>query len=83
MQAVIQKWGNSQAIRLPKVILETANLKENEPVQIFAEQDQIIIKKTAVRRHKTLKERLEGFDAADYIFEEWDTGLSVGREVFR
>lgn len=79
MQSTIQKWGNSQAIRLPKAILETAQLGENEMVQILAEPGAITIKKSPDRKHRTLKERLAGFDGA-YRFEEWDTGGAVGRE---
>ena len=45
MLTTIQKWGNSQAIRLPKAILETASIQENEQVQILAEQGKIIIVK--------------------------------------
>jgi len=81
MYSMIQKWGNSQAIRLPKAILEMARLGENEPVQILVEQEKIIIKKTATGKHKTLKERLAGFEG-EYVFEEWDTGAPVGREVW-
>lgn len=80
MLSTIQKWGNSQAIRLPKAVLETAQLKENETVQIIAEQDRIIIKKADTFRHKTLKERLANY-SGEYIFEEWDTGRPVGKEV--
>lgn len=80
MRSTIQKWGNSQAIRLPKAILEMAQIKENEKVQIFAEQDKIIIRKADMLKHKTLKERLAGFEG-EYVFSEWDTGVSVGREV--
>lgn len=80
MNSLIQKWGNSQAVRLPKAILEIAHLGENEPVQIFAEQGRIIIKRASGIKHKTLKERLEGFEG-DYVFEEWDTGVPVGQEV--
>jgi len=80
MQATIQKWGNSQAIRLPKAILEAAQLGENEKVQIFAEHDKIIIKKAAAIKHRTLTERLEGFEG-NYSGEEWNTGAPVGREV--
>lgn len=81
MQATIQKWGNSQAIRLPKAILDTAQLGENEPVQIFAERDKIIIKKAVTMKHRTLAERLEGFDG-EYVFKEWDTGAPMGREAW-
>ncbi|MDR1065766.1 MAG: AbrB/MazE/SpoVT family DNA-binding domain-containing protein [Oscillospiraceae bacterium] len=81
MQSTIQKWGNSQAVRLPKAILEIACLAESEPVQIVAEPDKIIIKKAFERKHRTLAERLEGFEG-EYVFEEWDTGPPVGREVW-
>ena len=80
MRSTIQKWGNSQAIRLPKGILETAQLGENETVQIFAEQDKIVITKVTDVRHKTLKERLKGFEG-EYVFEEWRTGAPAGKEV--
>lgn len=82
MYSNIQKWGNSQAVRLPKVILETALLKENDSIQIIAEKNQIIIKKAIDQNHKTLKERLKNFDG-NYKYEEWDTGESVGNEVLQ
>ncbi|MCL2051799.1 MAG: AbrB/MazE/SpoVT family DNA-binding domain-containing protein [Lachnospiraceae bacterium] len=81
MYSTIQKWGNSGAIRLPKVILDIAQLRENEEVQILAELDRIIINKADKARHKTLKERLANFDG-EYAFEEWNTGGPVGNEVF-
>jgi antitoxin MazE len=43
MQTTIQKWGNSQAERLPEVIPELANMHGNDSVRITAEQDKIII----------------------------------------
>ena len=78
VRSTIQKWGNSQAIRLPKAILDIAQLSENEPIQIIAEPNRIIIQKS--KMHKPLRERLAGFDGT-YIAEEWDTGLPVGKEV--
>ncbi len=81
MNATIQKWGNSQAVRLPKSVLETASMKGNELVQITAEKDMIVIKKIQTRKHRTLKERLDGFQG-EYVFEECDTGPAVGRELF-
>ncbi|MDR0819055.1 MAG: AbrB/MazE/SpoVT family DNA-binding domain-containing protein [Oscillospiraceae bacterium] len=81
MQTTIQKWGNSQAIRLPKALLELANMRYNERVRIIAEQDKIIIFRESPAAHKSLKERLAGFQG-EYSFEEWDTNAPVGREVF-
>ena len=34
MQATIQKWGNSQGIRIPKAFLEALGMKENDVVEL-------------------------------------------------
>ena len=60
MEANIQKWGNSNAIRLPKPILKTADISEQDTVQIIALPNEIIIRKTG-KKHIPLKERLKGF----------------------
>lgn len=81
MLATIQKWGNSQAIRLPKSILETALFKTNENVELIAEDNKIIIKKATIKKHLTLEERLKGFQG-QYAFEEADFGKPVGNEIW-
>lgn len=80
MYTTIQKWGNSHAIRLPKGILETAALQENDQVEIITENDCIVIKR-AGRRHKTLEERLAGY-AGEYTCTEWQSGKPQGKEVW-
>ena len=37
MQATIQKWGNSHAVRLPKNLLDSLGLHENDIVNLSAE----------------------------------------------
>jgi len=61
MFATIQKWGNSQAVRLPKGILEATLLRENDRVEIHAKNNYIIIRR-AGKKHKTLEERLAGYN---------------------
>ncbi len=80
MYATIQKWGNSQAIRLPKGILEVADLHENDRVEIEADIDRIVIKRIN-KKHKTLEERLAGY-TGDYKGSEWDTGEAKGKEAW-
>jgi antitoxin MazE len=76
----IQKWGNSQAIRLPKGILEVASLRENDRVEINVENGCIIIKRTN-KKHKTLEERLSSYNGA-YRCTEWETEKPQGKEVW-
>jgi antitoxin MazE len=78
MYTTIQKWGNSQAIRLPKGILEAVDLHENDRVEINADNDIIVIRRMN-RRHKKLEERLADYNG-DYKASEWNTGVVKGNE---
>lgn len=81
MLAAIQKWGNSQGIRIPKSILDISLLKTDDLVDIIAEENQIVIKKAVCKKHITLAERLKNFDG-EYSFEEADWGKPVGGEIW-
>ena len=41
----IQKWGNSDGIRIPSSILKSLNIKTNDILNIEQEDDKIIINK--------------------------------------
>lgn len=80
MYTTIQKWGNSQGIRLPKILLDTLQMRENDRLEIISDNEQIIIRKSGPQ-HKTFAERMAGYDG-DYHFEECDWGKPVGNEVW-
>ncbi len=80
MQTSIQKWGNSQAVRLPKPLLDAVSLGENDRVELSVENDCIIIR-PASNRHRTLKERLADYHG-HYECSEWDTGGPEGNEAW-
>jgi antitoxin MazE len=80
MYTTVQKWGNSQAVRLPKGILEEAALHENDRVEIKTENGCIIISRVN-KKHRTIEERLAGYNG-DYSSTEWDTGNPQGKEVW-
>ena len=80
MYATIQKWGNSGAVRIPKAILETAFLKENDKVEIIADGEVITIRKAA-KKYKNLEELFENY-YGDYKCTEIDVGSPIGKEVF-
>jgi len=83
MMTTIQKWGNSQGVRLPKVILESVELKENDIIDITVENDSIIIKKAARKRRAkvSLEERFKNYDG-EYQPVEYDWGKPVGKELW-
>ncbi len=78
MQAVIQKWGNSQAVRLPRAVLNAANMRENDAVSIDVQENLITLRKLPQRR--TLDDLFAGY-TGDYRPAEYDFGADVGMEV--
>ena len=70
----IQKWGNSQGLRLARTILESAQVSVGDEVDISAEEGVIIIRpvKPARKRHN-LEELLaripKNYRAAE---QDWD-----------
>ena len=47
MYATIQKWGNSQGLRIPKALLDAVGLRENDRVELIQGEDSIQIKRAA------------------------------------
>lgn len=81
MTTTIQKWGNSQGIRLPKYILEDINWHENEKLDIKTENGKIVIEKIAQKERKNIKELFENFDG-EYKPTDIDWGEPVGKEIW-
>lgn len=52
MTTKIQKWGNSQGLRIPKVMLDTVGFSVGQEIEIKASGHQILLKKTARQRRK-------------------------------
>lgn len=88
MYATIQKWGNSNGLRIPKAFLDTLGLRENDRVELTQTEDTITIKKATAAPHRTLEERLTEFygkpvqEIALLQEEEVDWGKAEGREVW-
>lgn len=79
MQATIQKWGNSQGVRIPKTLLDAMHWTTNESIAMRAEDDRIVIER--VRHRKTIEALFAGYDGA-YSGQEVDWGGPVGDEVW-
>ena len=47
MYATIQKWGNSQGLRIPKPLLDALGIHENDRVELLSDHDSITIRKVS------------------------------------
>jgi antitoxin MazE len=88
MYATIQKWGNSNALRIPKGLLDALSIHENDRVELTQTGDTLTIRKADPVIHKTLEERLTAFygkpveEIERVHSEEVDWGKPEGGEVW-
>ena len=80
MQTQVKTWGNSQGIRIPKEVLQEANVKINDVLDVRVADGMIMLVKPF--RHKTLEERVAEFDGKLNLDGEFDWDEPVGREVW-
>ena len=80
METTIQKWGNSLALRIPKILALDAHIKEGSRVEIAAADEKIMIEpiRKTVLDLKTLVSRI----TPENIHSEVDTGVQMGREAW-
>ncbi len=81
MTTTIQKWGNSQGVRIPKILLDSINWSENEEVSINIEEDKLVIKKAKTQNRKNIKELFKDYKG-EYKPEEIDWGEPKGEEIW-
>ncbi|BCG63039.1 MAG: antitoxin MazE [Methyloprofundus sp.] len=82
MLSKVQKWGNSQGIRIPKNLLENSHIKVGEEVVISAENGKIIVESTHKIRGKYDIKDLVNKMPHDYEVEEENWGDPLGQEVW-
>lgn len=78
MQARVQRWGNSQGLRLAKNVLQRANIEVGDEVEVVADEEQILIKKVSKKKFD-LKEMVSRMPR-DYKVKEESFGKPVGKE---
>ena len=82
MATRVQKWGNSQGLRIPKQILEETNLHVGDDVTISVQDGNIVISPSKDKRRKYDINELVSRIPPDYKPQELDWGKPVGREVW-
>jgi len=82
MVTKIQKWGNSQGLRLAKHVLEEAHISVGEDVDVSTKDGVIVISPARRIRGRYDLRRLVSAIPADYEGGEMDWGKPVGREAW-
>ena len=80
MQTKIKKWGNSLALRIPKLLALDANLKLNKLVDLSIDKGSIIIVPIDEKEY-SLEKLLEGV-SKNNLHGEFDTGAPIGKDIW-
>ena len=80
MTTTIQKWGNSQGVRIPKILLDTVKWSDNEQIMIVVDDGKLIIEK-AKNKRKNIKELFANYEG-DYKPTKIDWGEPEGEEIW-
>ena len=79
MKTLVQKWGNSLALRIPKAMAEQIHVKAGAPVEILEDGGRLMIRPTGGRVNlKTLLSKI----TSENLHAETETGDAAGKEVW-
>jgi antitoxin MazE len=82
MVTKVQKWGNSQGLRLAKQVLEDANISVGDDVDVKVKDGIIIISPAGRKRGKYTLQELVSRIPKNYKGIESDWGKPVGKEAW-
>ena len=80
MVTKVQKWGNSQGLRLSKQVLEEAGISIGDPVDVSTRDGVIVITPTRRLRGRQSLHELVSRIPKNYRPKEVDWGRPIGRE---
>ena len=76
MQIEVKKWGNSLALRIPKDLAVSLDIKEGQALELELIDSGLLIKTKRKRSNLSLEDMLKGLGP----MEELDWGKAVGDE---
>ena len=80
MNATVQKWGNSLALRIPKSLAKDVDLHQGSVVELEVKEGEMHVKPKKERK-VSLASMLKGI-TKENIHSEYDWGRAKGKEVW-
>ena len=83
MIATVTNFGNNLGIQFPESFLNNMQISENDDVEIFVMNNNIVIKRPENPKHLTTKERIAAFfeTGDDIQVSEIEWGKPQGKEI--
>jgi antitoxin MazE len=80
MKAVLQKWGNSLALRIPRTVAAEVAVAEGQALDLQVSQGRIVLAPVTKKRYE-LEDLISGMTAKNR-HTEVETGTARGREIW-
>ena len=80
MEATIQQWGDSLALRIPETFVKQAKVKKGSRVQLVVKKGQMVV--TPIQPEKLTLKSLLAKVTPENIHPETDWGPPVGKEIW-
>lgn len=80
MKTVVEKLGNSLALRIPRAFVQQAKVKKGSPVRVTVKEGRMIV--TALETEELSLKKLLAKVTAQNIHPETDWGPPMGKEVW-
>lgn len=80
METSVKRWGNSLAVRIPKVLAQEVGLYEDSPVELCLEEGRLIVVPVVEPRYEL--ETLLDQVTPQNVHREVDTGEAMGGEAW-
>lgn len=80
MKSIVQKWGNSLAVRIPKSFADEIKLSQGSEIDLVLLKNKIQIE--PIKEEKPSLDELVGKITKENIHKELDSGPPVGKEIW-
>jgi antitoxin MazE len=81
VESNIQKWGNSQAVRLPAKILAASGISQNDPIDLQSGDGQIVIQLKEKTRESQFDDLFAEFPEAEELLKHVQEQLTATIEL--
>jgi antitoxin MazE len=80
MRTIVKKWGNSAAVRIPASVMEAADLRVEDLVEVSEEEGKIVVKRVHSKDYD-LDDLIDRI-TTENLHEAIDFGPSQGKEIW-
>jgi antitoxin MazE len=80
MKTVVQQWGNSLALRIPKAFAQQTSIKKGSPVNLTVKDGRMVMQ--PLRRRKYTLQELVSKITPNNRHPETDWGKPMGKEIW-